>query len=114
MNEIDERIQLAPDLTQEEWVTFALSGPGTLRDGKPKSPSTLWTRMRSFSGGITEPEKQKAWFDGIKSAGEVRIPIEMIVTDNQAGDGCVIADVRRLPSKAEREAAPPDSDEIPF
>ena len=109
--------QLGPDLVQEEWVTYTLSGPGTLPNGKPKSPSTLWTRMRSFSNGITEPEKQKAWFDDLRANGDIRLPIEMIVIDNPNGEGCVIADVKRLPPKGERVAPPPpplDDDEVPF
>lgn len=90
------RYQMGKDLIQEEIVNYVLSEPGKMKDGTPKSASTLWTRMRAFSG-LQDPEQMSEWYKSLPQP--IRVPIEMMVTDNEKGDAFVIASVRRLEKK---------------
>jgi len=88
--------QLGPDLIQEEFVTYAVTEPGKLQDGTPKSPSTLWVRIKALSG-LTVPSEQSAWYANLPKP--IKIPIEVMVVDSEAGNGLVIAAVRLFTPK---------------
>ena len=96
--------QLGPDLVQEELVTYTLSEPGKLEDGTPKSASTLWSRMKALSG-LSSPSEQGAWFAGLEKP--IKIPVEIMVVDNEAGTAHVIASVRRLHPRNENAPSAP-------
>jgi hypothetical protein len=123
--------RISPTDIQEEWVTFVVTEPGKLQDGTPKSGSTLWARLKALSG-ISDPAQITAWYGALPKP--IKIPVEIMIVDNDAGTGCVIASVKRLggaaPSPTPTAPAPApaahddeysfpetpavDEDEVPF
>lgn len=93
--------QMGPDLIQEEWVNYKLSGPGKLKNGDPKSPTTLYNRIRNFSGGLTVEAEMSAWYKSLEKP--IKMPIEMIITESDKGSGLVISSVRKVDPKSKQE-----------
>lgn len=91
-------------VVQDEWVNYSLSEPGTLKDGSPKSPSTLWIRMRAISEGKSTESEIMAWFAELPRP--IKVPVEVMVTDNAKGDAHIIASVRRFHPKPKSEQPP--------
>jgi hypothetical protein len=81
-------------VVEQEEVNFKLAGPGTGKDGTPLSPSTLFLRMREFSGlqHATEDGLDE-WYSSLVKP--IKIPVQVIIGDNQKGTATKITDVVR-------------------
>lgn len=94
---------------EQEKVTFKLSPPGTGRDGTPLSASTLFKRMRTFSG-LREADAAALdqWYSGLGSA-KIKIPITVNIGYNNDGSALKISDVvaRKAPAGAASPAPAP-------
>lgn len=98
--------QVSPTKIDEEWVTHTLTEPGKLQNGNPKSASTLWTRIRVLSGGLTNPAEQASWYKQLTKP--IKIPVNLNIIENDAGDNVVIASVvLRKPSNGNAPQPPP-------
>ena len=86
------RYQMGPELIEEEWVNFLLSGPGKTKDGGPKKATTLWRRLNALSS-LTDNEALQQWYDDLEAAGSIRIPITMLIEVGDNGKA-VITSVR--------------------
>lgn len=92
---------------EEEKVTFKLSAPGTGKDGTPLLASTLFKRLRTFSG-LREADAAAldVWYSSIAST-KIKIPVTVNIGYNNSGDMLKISDVvgRRAPQAAALAAA---------
>jgi len=81
-------------VVEQEEVNFKLAGPGTGKDGTPLSPTTLFLRLREFSGIVNATEdKVDEWYSSLVKP--IKIPVQVIIGDNQKGTATKITDVVR-------------------
>jgi hypothetical protein len=118
--------QLESGQTEEEEVNFKLAPAGQSRDGNVLSPTTLFIRLRAFSGNRqATPNDLDAWYENLRKP--IKIPVIVVISDNKAGTASKIADVQlRVAQKTAPAPAPEpepaktwaadnfDNDEVPF
>ena len=92
--------------TEEEEVNFKLMPSGTTQDGKILSPTTLFLRLRAFSGNRqATPADLNQWFSALPSP--IRIPVQVVINDNKSGTASKIVDVSLRPNGAAKPAQQP-------
>lgn len=100
------RYRLENSITEEEEVSFKVSPSGIGRDGTPLSPSTLFHRLRTFSGmEQPTPDDLDKWYTELKKAGPIRIPVQVVIADNKTGTLLKITNVL-VPRKASAASEP--------
>lgn len=86
-------------ITEVEKVAFKVSPPGQMRDGTVQSPSTLFKRLRTFSGlRDADAAQLDQWVtsvlgDDLNHPKPVKIPITVNIGDNQKATALKITDV---------------------
>jgi hypothetical protein len=103
--------QIGPNSIQEEWVTFAVTEPGKMQDGTPKSASTLWVRLKALSG-LSAPADINAWYIALPTP--IKIPVEIMVVDADNGNGHVIASVKPVSAQTAKPEPVQAAEEEPL
>ncbi|MDP9025673.1 MAG: hypothetical protein M3N13_09910 [Candidatus Eremiobacteraeota bacterium] len=107
--------------TEEEEVNFKLLPAGTNAAGQPLSPTTLFIRLRSFSGNReASPAQLDEWYTSLVASGSVRVPITLVIGDNKSGTALKITAVQLRQAGASAKVQPPpppdndDDESLPF